>query len=68
MSLTASRVRSMRPAAAAKTEVGWPDKVLDGGLAPFIEAYLKSRADAGRAHFRESSNVGRFHVRCCPSR
>ncbi|HLN57535.1 MAG TPA: peptide chain release factor 2, partial [Thermoanaerobaculia bacterium] len=30
-------------------ETGDTDKVLDGGLTPFIEAYLKSRADAVRA-------------------
>ena len=29
-------------------ETGDTDRVLDGGLAPFVEAYLKSRADAGR--------------------
>jgi len=30
-------------------ETGDTDRVLDGGLAPFVEAYLKSRAAAGRA-------------------
>jgi len=30
-------------------ETGDTDKVLDGGLTPFIEAYLKSNADASRA-------------------
>jgi peptide chain release factor 2 len=30
-------------------ETGDTDRVLDGDLTPFIEAYLKSRADSGRA-------------------
>jgi hypothetical protein len=41
-------------------ETGDTDKVLDGGLAPFIEAYLRSRADAGRAVGPRKTGDARF--------